>query len=208
MFDLFKKLLMARQLEMERGIIKVMNNRMTLLPAPFMAYLLKTSKYPIKIGKECYYSAKLTTYNHLTYLLEKQYGLKQHNLEQWMRDVAELMGWGEFTIINVNWDKKEALITIKDSPVAKEMGRIGYAVDHVARGASAGAISIIFRTNIDIIESKCISKGDIICEFDIRPNEKFSFNDKLVKQQLYNNNELKKLGWLKLFRKDVGYVKE
>ena len=207
MFSLFKKLLIARQLEMERGVIKVMKNRMTLLPAPFMSYLLKTSKNPIKMGKECYYSAKLTTYNHLTYLLEEEYGLKHHKLEQWMRDVAELMGWGIFTVLNVSWEKKEALITIKDSPVANEMGRVGYAVDHVSRGAIAGAISIIFRTNIDVVESKCISRGDIVCEFVIRPNEKFSFSDKLVKQQLYKNNELKKLGWLKLFRKDVKYVK-
>ena len=159
------------------------------------------------MGKECYYSAKLTTHNHLTSLLEKEYGLVHYKLEQWMRDVAELMGWGVFTILNVDWKKKEALITVKDSPVAKEMGRVNYAVDHVSRGATAGAISIIFRTNIDVIESKCISKGDIVCEFVVKPNKKFSFRDKLVKQQMYNNNKLKKLGWLKLFKKGVKYVK-
>ena len=181
---------------------------MALLPAPFMAYLLKTSKDPIKMGKKCYYSAKLTTLNHLTYLLEKDYGLKQHRLEQWMRDVAELMGWGIFTVLNVDWNKKEALITIKESPVAKEMGRVGYAVDHISRGATAGAISIIFKTDIDVIESKCISRGDIICEFVIKPSEKFSFRDKIVKKQLYSNNELKKLGWLKLFKSGAKNVKK
>ncbi len=200
MFDLVKKLLMARQFEMERGSIKVLKNRMALIPAPFLAYLLKTSKNPIETGKQCYYSAKFTTFNNLTYVLEKEYGLKHTELERWMRDVAELMGWGEFDIIRVDWEKKEAYINIKNSPVSEEMGMVNYAVDHVARGASAGAISVIFKIDVDALESKCKSKGDIICEFDVKPKEKFSLKDNLVKQQLYTDEKLRKLGWLKLFR--------
>jgi predicted hydrocarbon binding protein len=201
MFDLFKKLLMARQLEIERGVIKVMKNRMALLPAPFMAYLLKLSKDPIKTGKDCYYSAKLTTYNNLTYVLEKQYGLTHQKLEQWMRDIAELMGWGTFDILNLDWNKKEAIIRIENSPVANEMGKVGYAVDHISRGATAGAISVIFQTDVDVIESKCVSKNDLVCEFDVKPNKKILFDSKLAKEQLYKNSELKKMGFSDLFRK-------
>lgn len=193
---------------MERGAIKLLKNRMIMFPSPFFAYLLKTSKNPIKMGKECYYAGKLTTYNHFTYLLGKEYGLIKHNLEKWMKEIAELGGWGEFTIISVNWDKKEALITIKNSPLSEFIGRTTYAVDHVSRGATAGAISLIFKTDIEVLETKCTSKGDTICEFIVKPKEKFSFKKRLVKQQLYSDKKLKKLGWLKMFRKSMKGAKK
>jgi predicted hydrocarbon binding protein len=208
MFDLVKKLLIARQLEMERGSIKVLKNRMTMFPSAFFAYLLKVSKDPIKMGKECYYAGKLTTYNHFTYLLEKEYGLVQHNLEKWMKEVAELGGWGEFDIINANWDKKEAVINIKNSPLSEFINKTTYSVDHVSRGATAGAISLIFRTDVEAIETKCVSKGDIICEFIVKPKEKFSFKERLVKEQLYTDRELQKFGWLKIFRNNMKDVKK
>ncbi len=199
---------MARQLEMERGSIKMLTNRMIMLPSPFFSYLLKTSKNPIEMGKLIYYSSKLTTYNHFTYLLEKHYGLSFQGLEKWQKEVAELGGWGEIEIINVNWEKKEAIITVKNSPISEMMGLVNYAVDHETRGFTAGAISIIFKKDIEVLETKCTSKGDNLCEFIVQPKEKFSFKDKIVKNQLYTDKELEKNGWMNLFRNRMEDVKD
>jgi predicted hydrocarbon binding protein len=53
----------------------------------------------------------------------------------------------------------------------------------MSRGFAAGAASVLFKTNVDCIETKCIADGSKFCEFIIQ--EKKNLKDKkLVKQQL------------------------
>lgn len=87
-------------------------------------------------------------------------------------------GYGEFSVplleSIISGLKSEAKVFLKDSFFASAAGFTGKAECWIVAGMIAGAARIIFGKEMDCVEEKCLSKGDMRCEFRLKPQLKKS----------------------------------
>ncbi|MCK5023112.1 MAG: 4-vinyl reductase [Candidatus Aenigmarchaeota archaeon] len=193
MFNFVKKLMFARQFKMEKGEIEMLGQRMLIIPSYTFAYMIKNSTDPIESGKNMYHACKHVNMDDVgfTYEISEKFGIKGVDLIKWMADIATMAGFGIIKIVNIDEEKKTALVHIEDSPITEFIGQSKYPVDHAIRGYMAGAAEVVFNglgkksgewKKYDYIETKCRSLSDNICEFVlVKRDELKKSNDKKMK---------------------------
>lgn len=167
MYDIVKKLLFARQFQMEKGNINLMGLDIMMIPAPVMVDIIKTLEKSIgyeKTKKLIYNGVKSGTSYYAKKISEK-YNIKGVKLIQWLVDTMMLTGWGEAKLISIDIKRKTAILHLYNSTLAKHYGKSKKPIDHVMAGAQAGGASIVFGEDAIVRETKCSSMGNDFCEF-------------------------------------------
>ena len=194
MFNFFKKLLIARQLKVEKGSLEMLGERMLIMPAYTFSYIIKSAEDQDKIGRLIYNACKHANNDPrgFTYDVSKKFNLKGEDLIKWMADIATTSGWGIIDIVRFDGDKKTATIMIKDSPVAKNIQGAKNPVDHPIRGYMAGAAEVVFNDlstdkkswiKYDYVETKCVACGSQFCSFELMPREQLrNSSDKRIRE--------------------------
>jgi len=82
-------------------------------------------------------------------------------------------GWGKicFKGLAVEKGKVKGRIVVEGSFEAKGYGKSTIPVCHFLRGYLAGVLSTILATRVEILETKCLAKGDDYCEFQVNLTE-------------------------------------
>lgn len=80
-------------------------------------------------------------------------------------------GWGKIQA-EVDFTKKEALVTIENSALARQTNT-EEPVCHFARGFIAGVCDVMFHGSTECLETKCIAKGDAYCEFGVKRKQPY-----------------------------------
>jgi predicted hydrocarbon binding protein len=75
-------------------------------------------------------------------------------------------GWGKIQV-EVDFAKKEALVTIENSVLARGI-ETKEPVCYSIRGFIAGVSDVMFHTSTECLETKCLAKGDPYCEFRVK----------------------------------------
>jgi predicted hydrocarbon binding protein len=75
-------------------------------------------------------------------------------------------GWGKIQT-KMNLAKKEAFVTIRNSATSRQI-QSKEPVCHFIRGFIAGICDVIFNDSTECIETKCMAKGDALCEFRVK----------------------------------------
>ncbi len=111
--------------------------------------------------------------------MEKRMPLKklfEYNLGQ-----SEFIGRGKLILQLFNLKEKIFVLHLTSS-FAKEYKRLfgnsKNCVDHIYRGMAAAFGKAIFKEPCLCIETKCIAKGNEICEFIVKPTKKFKLKKK------------------------------
>jgi len=165
MFDFVKKLLFARELQLERGNITLLNEILVLHPISTFKYLLDKDKNNI-IAKTLYISGKETNQFTFSNKVRQRYKAEGVKLLQLMVNIAQMAGWGEFTIAKYDPKNKVCVVKVINSPFYRQYGVTNAIVDHIVRGFICGAlINIMKDTSLESIETKCESNEDRVCEF-------------------------------------------
>ena len=112
-----------------------------------------------------YQSAKKAGYDWFKVMSEAYPGMKQSEALKWGIDIVSLAGWGITELSKVDPEQKKATFTIRNSSIAKIYGKSESSVDHLFRGLVAGGVSFILKSELDCVESKCVAKGDTLCQF-------------------------------------------
>ena len=182
MFNIIKKLLMARELNMEEGQITILGQTVVMQP---LVIWVKLQKELEKRGM-----------GYLVYVIAKDagkewlLGLKKHSnmsindLVNWGVSTISFSGWGKTSILNYDQKNKRGIAHVSDSTFAKMYGPSRDPVDHVVRGFAAAAGCIYFGEDVDAVETKCISTGSNICEFIVKKYTAASDDSEIVKKQL------------------------
>ena len=101
--------------------------------------------------------------------------------------IASTPAVGTVKIIEDRPSDKFLLFRLDDSAVGKTIlknyGKSKLPADYSFRGMLAGTFSVLFNTNMDCVETKCIAMGNNICEFEVREKSKINFSDEKIKQQ-------------------------
>lgn len=181
MFDFAKKLLFARQLNIERGSLTILNHRFLFMPTKTVAKFIMSSGDI----KPLYYSCKETGKDFADFLIKEFNAKTIQKLEELLINIFNLAGWGELEIIKNDMKNSFAIFHIKNSSVAMDYGKSNKPICHTNRGFLASGASRIYKIDVDCIETKCISVGNMFCEF-IATNKNYLAKTypALVKSQL------------------------
>ncbi|UCD06926.1 MAG: XylR N-terminal domain-containing protein [Candidatus Aenigmatarchaeota archaeon] len=181
---IFKKFLLARQIEMEKGRISIVGIRSANTST---STLISIQEEVIKTlgdeGAKLLYNAGKVGGVELAKTMGKVMGLSGLKMaESLATGCTQMMGWGIVSVIKCDLKACTASFKVEDSPLS--LKRYKKAFCHVERGQIAGAMEIIFNHKVDAIEIRCKSLGHHFCQFEIKPTEEFDSNDKLVREQL------------------------
>ncbi|MFC2143834.1 V4R domain-containing protein [Candidatus Aenigmatarchaeota archaeon] len=180
----FKKFLMARQVEMEKGRFAVSGVRLT---GSAVSTLVSIQEEIIQEmgskGVKILYAGGKIGGNELVKKLMRMMGVSgMKTVDLLATGCTEMLGWGIVSVLKCDFDKNHAVFNVEDSPLG--IKRQSKAFCHIERGLIAGAMEEIFGKKIDAIEVKCRSLGHPFCQFDIKPTKEFDPKDPLVKEQL------------------------
>lgn len=184
MFDLFKKLLMSRQLTFENGQIRVTGEISIMIHGP--ALIMLTDNIIEKMGKEgvkSIYAASKEGGMSLAKAYKSKFHLAESKLANLLMDLASMGGWGRFEFIKLDFKENIMICTVKESPFARLSKQKKKKVCHMIRGLLAGGASIGFGKDVECIETKCLADGSNFCEFIVKPKKEFKEKN-LVKEQL------------------------
>ena len=182
MFEIVTKLILHKQLKMEKGEIELFNQRVVMLS---MLSLIEIHKELERSGNDLllYKATKEFGINWAKDLGSK-YKFKKSDVFKWGLASITLAGWGDAEVISEDKDNKVLKFTLKNSAVSQFYGSSNKAVDHIFRGMAAGSLSIVYGEDMGCIETSCASMGAPYCEFTVKPTNKFDLSNDLVKKQL------------------------
>jgi len=186
---LFEKLLMAGRLRLKDGEITMLGEPMVFAPVATFVMIIKAFNNSPEIGKTIYQSSKMTDVLGFTRDLVEKVGVKPEKIPAQMRDIATMSGWSMLDLVDVDFENKRAIIQSRSNPIANMYGKSEFPVDHAIRGFVAGALVHAFKTDMDAVETKCISMGNPKCEFVCKPVGEFKESE-LVDRQLPNKKEV------------------
>lgn len=177
-------LMLHRQLVFEEGRMSLFKLPISMVAPDFIVNLQKELE---KTNSEnlIYFSAKSFGKNWFK-SMDGSYGLKIKDIMKWGPDIISLAGWGKVIVRKKKDSEKAILVTLEKSVNAEIYGTSKRAVDHLFRGMVCGAWSYVYGEDLEAFETKCTSKGDKICEFIIKPKDKFDLNNSEIKQQLFS----------------------
>lgn len=181
---IFKKFLLSRQVEMEKGKFSIAGVRQVSTPVSTMVNVQEEIIKKLgNDGAKILYMAGKIGGRELVTIISKKTGLSGSKMIDALTvGCTEMMGWGIVTVISCDLKKHTISFKVEDSPLS--VLRHPSAFCHLERGQIAGAIEAIFNHKVDCIEVRCRSMGHHFCQFDIKPTEEFDPKDRLVQEQL------------------------
>lgn len=165
MLNLFKKLLVSRHINIEKGKMDLLGHSIVFIPVEMFAYVIKESKNSKEIGNLIYEGCRKAA-KDFSKDINKKYRFKnKREFSKWLIDLFSLSGWGILTLQKLDLKNKKAIFRLHDSPVCKIYGKSKEPLDHAIRGLLAGGSCEILNGNIHGVETKCASMNGSYCEF-------------------------------------------
>ena len=194
MFEIARKLMMARELQMEEGNIFLLGERIQFVPTQMLVEMLRKSD---NLWREGYlqYEATKSAVQKWFAIVSKKKGLKDDELVKWQINIYNLTGWGIFNIVLTEFKKNRVNFTTKNSAVGSTYlrlyGKQKYPVCHIVRGGiAAGANVLNKRNDSEVVELKCIAQGHPECQMVLKPRKEFeNIKNKLIRKQLNLDKE-------------------
>lgn len=190
MFDLVKRLLIAKELEFEEGRIAFFKQRMQLVDPAFFAYRLKHADDFWKEAYLQYNGMKEANIKAWFEPVKKEKGIRGDELVKWATKYHNLAGWGDISFEATQIKEGRAKVRILRSPIAtifrERFGKSSDPVCHLNRGGIAGGASVIIGLDLDVIETRCLAQGHSQCEMIVRPKNEFrDLREEVYQKQLH-----------------------
>ena len=83
-----------------------------------------------------------------------------------MLETYTATGWGKLQLLDLDQNHRTARVKVEEGFECVGL-KTGRAEGHFIGGHLAGALSSYFGTDAKCEETRCISKGDVSCEFSI-----------------------------------------
>lgn len=96
------------------------------------------------------------------------FGYSDREIVEFMCQMGGEIGWGVFSLVELDVDTGLMVIQVADSPFAGAYGSAHAPVCHLIRGVMGGMGAGIFDSEVVSQETSCLAKGDSICRFEVR----------------------------------------
>ncbi len=168
--NIFEKFSLSREVIFKEGEITLDKQRVMMIPLNFiMDYSLKIKNNPREARK--FYDTIKNGMMTFSMPLGKEYGLSYRDfLDRWVKYTA-FAGWGIVKYEAIDTDTNTGFLTIKDFSLDLYLkGRgVKEPSDRLMEAMIAGSLSATFKTDIDVIEAKCICSGNDVCVYHWGP---------------------------------------
>lgn len=98
----------------------------------------------------------------------EKYGLPRNRLVAVIMDACQATGWGVFEVEQIDYERCEATLIVRDCFEANAWQKRPYKTCHWTRGYFAGMMSKVFNEPVEAVETKCAAMGDEYCEFRLQ----------------------------------------
>jgi predicted hydrocarbon binding protein len=190
MLNILKELLFSREISFEEGSIMMLKGRVVIIPIHiFVNIFKKLQEYKIDSDKFLYEIGKEEGV-HWIGQIKDRYRMKPTDALKWGLNSMSVGGWGKIETVKVDLFKRNtAVFRAYNSPFAKLLGRTGKVSDPILAGFIGGGGSIIYNRSLECKETKCIAKGDMFCEFVVKPSKKDWISKYKSEYQLKGNEK-------------------
>ncbi|MBI2938358.1 MAG: hypothetical protein HYY22_09135 [Thaumarchaeota archaeon] len=169
MVSFVDKLLLGRELKFEEGRLSIFDQRVLIVPVELILLLIEKSVADEKFEQAIYDVMKKSVYGFCQ-TLAKRRGIEPKKMVDLLINLAEMNGYGKLQLINLDYDKKQAIFHMRSLPsealLEKKLGK--RIVDRYWAGMLAGGASWIFGEDVDAVETRCVADGKESCEFVVR----------------------------------------
>jgi predicted hydrocarbon binding protein len=94
--------------------------------------------------------------------------LSDEEIVKFMMEMGGEIGWGHFSLVEMDLRKKRMVIDVENSPFAIAYGKSDRPVCHFTRGVLGGKGEVVFRKPVTTSEVQCQAKGNKKCQFIIQ----------------------------------------
>jgi len=169
MLPFVSKLLLARQLNFEKGKLSIFGQRVIIFPVELILLITQKCTVDKKFEQDIYDTMKEAVYQFCKNL-NKRRNVKPKEMAKILINLAEMNGYGKLQIIKLDYEKKVAIFHMRGLPSELLIGKLKQkgkkVVDKYWGGMLAGGASFIFGDkNIEAIETRCVVEGKESCEF-------------------------------------------
>ncbi len=184
---LLKKLIFVRQFSIIDGKIEILGNKHIMLGSDALLELqeidtekfyeaMKTSaKSQMKgiVEQAKVYKQLKDVFASDISLLSKKIGAGNQGMLKTVQDIFDIYGLGKMEIVSLNNQNKQATVRIRESSIAKSYlkknrKKSSRAVCVITSAVIAGMFSYLFNKKVDATETRCLAKGNDLCEFSIK----------------------------------------
>jgi predicted hydrocarbon binding protein len=96
-----------------------------------------------------------------------EFGLSDAEIVEFMCNMGREIGWGHFSLRELDSDARQLVVEVTESPFAAAYGQADEGVCHLTRGVLAGLAAGIFGTQVRSAETTCRARGDATCRFEV-----------------------------------------
>lgn len=99
------------------------------------------------------------------------FDLSDEEIVNFMIKMGAEIGWGHFTLVELDLDTKKMVIDVINSPYATAYGKSDRQVCHFTRGVLGGKGEVVFGQPVTSLEIHCQAKGDRNCRFIVQGSQ-------------------------------------
>jgi predicted hydrocarbon binding protein len=173
--------------------IKLKDGKLRIWGIPAAIYSLFSICYITRLlekgyaGKDVLYWAGYHQSVGATRMMTKRFGYKKKIIEN-VAAHSTMLGLGAIDPVVINFKKKLFVFRQKSEcalEYLKEYGLQSKPACHFLRGQCAGTLDELFKNEkFVVLETKCMAKGDRICEIVAKPKKEWDARDINLKEQL------------------------
>lgn len=179
----FDKFLVTNSIKYKHNNFYLVNMPFVFLPTAILIEL--AARQDQELNKVIYYSVKDATKKKIMQQFNFDFGVEGNKIISLVEDFFTSGGWGGITNLDIDYERKRKLATVRSSPIAIPLqGKVDLPVDHFLRGIFAGLFSSVFKYDVDCVETQCSALGDSQCKFIIKPPEQMDFSKPRIRSQL------------------------
>ncbi len=179
----FDKFIFTNSLRYTHNNFYLLNIPFVIFPIDSLTELIAMNNVDFNI--KLYSCIKKSTSNELLKQFNIDFGLEGDKSLLLVQQFFTASGWGNLQNINLDSGKKQAIVSVANSPFATQVnGKVSMEADHMLRGILAGLFSHAFKEDVDCVEVKCAAMGSEQCEFIIKPCHEFDLTKKQTREQI------------------------
>ena len=183
---ILKKLMFVRQFDIDKGKVTLLGQRQIMLDASVLLELQDIDESKLyDVAKKAGFSNIKGIVQHAKVYgrvkeifsaeitdLGKKIGETDEGTIKTLEEIFDLYGLGEMNIEEIDNDKKQAIVSVRESVIAEEWigknkKKSKEAVCSLTAGILAGVFSFIFEKKVDCVEAKCKAQGNSNCLFKV-----------------------------------------
>jgi len=120
-----------------------------------------------ELAKDAFFNGGFTGGQLSAQKYRELHQLDDKQIIAFMMEMGTEIGWGHFELQRFDFENNKLEIIVNQSAFAEAYGRSSSGVCHLINGVMSGLASVIFNTECDGSEVRCLAKGDAHCLFQI-----------------------------------------